>query len=393
MVNIYINEKWYDVSTFVNKHPGGSVISYYENQDATQVFQEFHRRSNIAGKLLTSLPTITDNFKFPSSVIVDDFQRWANLLESNGYFKPSIQHVCYRVFELIVIFSLASLVLYIGWTLSSMILYGIFSGRCGWVQHEAGHRSFTGIIKYDNIIQKITIGFGLLTSANMWNSMHNKHHATTQKVGYDIDLDTMPLVAFNKVFLKSNKVYKLLRYQAYTFLPITSGFFVMLFWIFYLHPRKIIRDRDYTQAIMTLSGHIIRSFIIKSITGWSLLSSYFMLMGTMYIAGIYLFGHFSLSHTFTPVVEKNENPNWIQYSLEHTVDINTKNPLVSWIMGYLNCQCVHHLFPQMPQFRQPEVSKQLAIFAKKWNIKYSQLGYFECWKRMLSNLDQVGKNY
>jgi hypothetical protein len=32
--------------------------------------------------------------------------------------------------------------------------------------------------------------------ANAWNGPHNKHHATPQKIGHDIDLDTAPLVAF-----------------------------------------------------------------------------------------------------------------------------------------------------------------------------------------------------
>jgi fatty acid desaturase len=30
----------------------------------------------------------------------------------------------------------------------------------------------------------------------MWNNMHNRHHATPQKIGQDMDIDTVPLVAF-----------------------------------------------------------------------------------------------------------------------------------------------------------------------------------------------------
>ena len=51
-------------------------------------------------------------------------------------------------------------------------------------------------------------------------------------------------------------------------------------------------------------------------------------------AGIYLFGHFSTSHTFTKTVKQDVFPTWVDYALYHTVDINTQNVFVSWIMGY-----------------------------------------------------------
>ena len=51
--------------------------------------------------------------------------------------------------------------------------------------------------------------------------------------------------------------------------------------------------------------------------------------------------------------------NEFDYALDHTVDINPENPLIHRIMGYLNCQVVHHLFPHMPQFRKPAVSRKL----------------------------------
>jgi len=50
------------------------------------------------------------------------------------------------------------------------------------------------------------------------------------------------------------------------------------------------------------------------------------------------------------------------------------------LMGYLNCQVIHHLFPDMPQFRQPEVSRRFIPFAKKWNLNYKVLSYYGAWK-------------
>ena len=397
---IYINQTCYDITDFVKRHPGGNVILYYEGQDATMVYKEMHRRSKKSDLFLNSLPVLENEPPVPvpkesKSDMQVDFEQWRTSLEERGFFKTDVQHVGYRLAELVGIFYLATWIL--SWnhwstTAIAIIMYGLFGGRCGWVQHEAGHRSFTGDILVDNFIQKATIGFGLLTSGSMWNHMHNRHHASTQKLGYDMDLDTMPFVLFNEEAYQSKKLLSkwLLKVQAYTFLPVTSGIFVMAFWIFYLHPRKILKDKDYVQGFFTACGHIVRPLVIYSMSDYSLVQSYGLHLTSMSIAGMYLFGHFSTSHTFMPVVQSDENPSWIEYSLNHTVDIDTQNPIVCWLMGYLNCQCIHHLFPQMPQYKQPQVSQELALFAKKWDLKYTQVSYFDAWSMTFQNMIDVG---
>jgi fatty acid desaturase len=328
-----------------------------------------------------------------------DFAVFRKSLEERGFFTPSYSHIVYRIIELVGLFGL-SLYMIQQNVIVAIFLMGLFGGRCGWLQHEGGHNSLTGNIKIDKIIQNVFIGYGLLTDGSMWNHMHNRHHATPQKIGHDMDLDTAPLVAFfDRALLKTKMssfvtffVKQWLRFQMYTFLPITSGVFVMLFWILYLHPRKIIRDKNIVQACIVLFGHISRVYAFMALGKVNIWYGLFYHFLSFWVSGVFLFGHFSLSHTFTPVIEKDENPSWVRYAVEHTVDIDTQNPLVSWIMGYLNCQVVHHLFPSMPQYRQPQVSKELELFCKKWNIEYKNIRYFEAWYLMCKNLDDVGKN-
>jgi hypothetical protein len=45
----------------------------------------------------------------------------------------------------------------------------------------------------------------------------------------------------------------------------------------------------------------------------------------------------------------------------------------------------------MPQYRGKEVSKDLIIFCKKWDIKYTIMSYREAWYHMLNNLNTVGE--
>lgn len=396
---IIIGEYSYDVTDY--KHPGGNIIKYMSGQDATNAFEEFHYRSKKARTILQSLPrTKIDSVKGEPTTeqkMLEDFVRFRKSLEDRGFFNPSYLHITYRILELFAIYSFAI------WSMkysiaASILLLGLFGGRCGWVQHEGGHNSFTGNIKTDKLVQNVFIGFGLLTDGSMWNSMHNKHHAATQKIGHDMDLDTAPLVLFynsKNIGIKSHPIIERLakwwlKYQVYTFLPITSGTIVMLFWILYLHPRKIIRDKNTTQAVIVTVGHVSRILLFMRIGEASFYRALLYHFFTLWVSGVYLFGQFSLSHTFMPTVESNENPNWVRYSLEHTVDIEPQNYAVSWIMGHLNNQVVHHLFPSMPQYRGPEVSKELVEFCKKWDLKYNIITYREAWDNMFANLRKVG---
>jgi len=419
--NIIIGEYSYDITDF--KHPGGNIIKYMEGQDATNVFEEFHFRSKKAKHILQSLPrTKIEHSKDEPTTeqkMLEDFARFRKSLEDRGFFTPSYSHITYRILELFAIYLFAIYTMQYS-IAASIVLLGLFSGRCGWVQHEGGHNSLTGNIKTDKILQNVFIGFGLLADGTMWNSMHYKHHATTQKIGYDMDLDTAPFVLFypsnldvskqirerfdvskgdihsspsiqggpNLFLEKSAKIW--LKYQVYTFLPITSGIFVSLFWLLYLHPRKIIRDKNTMQGLIVLGGHLSRLLLFMKMGNMTIYGALWCHFFSIWVSGVYLFGQFSLSHTFMPVVKESENPNWVRYSLEHTVDIEPDNFAVSWIMGHLNNQVVHHLFPCMPQYRGPEVSKELVVFCKKWDLQYNIVTYGEAWRKMFANLRRVG---
>lgn len=65
-----------------------------------------------------------------------------------------------------------------------------------------------------------------------------------------------------------------------------------------------------------------------------------------------------LSHDTLPA--HRPNPTLTGHSLPSLAG----NPVVSWMMGYLNYQVIHHLFPAMPQFRGYQCHQELQTLAK-----------------------------
>lgn len=438
---ITIDGTTYDITNF--DHPGGSIIGYaIGNEDAGDTFREFHARSKSAKTVLNALPKVenendnnNDNDyenvnsnatnKFQRDMI-RDYREMRDTLANIGCFEPDPIHIYFRLLEIAFFFGLgvwlAPYNIY-----ASMLAFIVFKTRCGWVQHEGGHLSLTGNKGIDRTIQAVTMGLAGGLSGTLWNTMHHKHHAAPQKLKHDIDLDTTPAVAFFKTAFEKNtngpaaSAYMSrwwMRMQAWLFLPVTNGIFVHLFWTYYLHPKRVVaaltaaqkggrggNENPLLEAVCILSCHTVLPAIFYWRGEFSAVSAYLLLMVCNFWNVMYLFGHFSLSHTFTDVIPETEHRLWFEYAIRHSVNISNKSALVTWVMGYLNFQIEHHLFPSMPQYKNAIAAPHVRAFCARWNgkngdsegnayeLKYVELGYLEAWRKMFANLSDVGKHY
>ena len=142
-------------------------------QDASDAFREFHFRSKKANAVLSSLPKKKkkqQSVQDPLSVqemMMEDFESLRSTLIEEGFFKPNFLHVCFRILECLGFFVFGLLLLAWNLPILSVISLGIFGARAGWIQHEGGHGSLTGNLKWDKIIQKSFLGFGLAASGSM----------------------------------------------------------------------------------------------------------------------------------------------------------------------------------------------------------------------------------
>jgi fatty acid desaturase len=120
-----------------------------------------------------------------------------------------------------------------------------------------------GNIAIDRSLQIVLYGLGCGMSGSWWRNQHNKHHSMPQKIGADVDLNTLPLVAFtNKVFKKMGLSQKLwIRMQAFLF-PLLTTFLVTIGWQFYLHPRHVVRTKNTAEGVTLIARYILWSLFI-----------------------------------------------------------------------------------------------------------------------------------
>uniref|UniRef100_A0A7S1Y1B1 Cytochrome b5 heme-binding domain-containing protein n=1 Tax=Phaeomonas parva TaxID=124430 RepID=A0A7S1Y1B1_9STRA len=409
---VLIDGRLYDVSSF--KHPGGSIIKFLTgNGDATEAYREFHMRSASADKMLASLPSRAA----PSDVLSrregngktslsEDYAALRKQLEEEGFFEPSMTECVYRTSEIIAMHLLGAYIFMtnesMGMKALGLVVLGLAQGRCGWLMHEGGHYSMTGHIPTDRVLQVAIYGIGCGMSGAWWRNQHNKHHATPQKLQHDVDLDTLPLVAFNEACIdkvRSPILKTWLRFQGALFIPV-SCLLVALGWQFYLHPRHIARSitskrnaargadkRAMGEAAALATRYALLFGGVFSGLTWG--QSWGCYLFYNFIGAAYIFTNFSLSHTHLPVSKPDEYLHWVEYSAIHTTNISP-NFLCNWWMAYLNFQIEHHLFPSMPQFRHPIVSPRVRALFEKHGMRYDERPYFSCLWETLMNLHNVG---
>lgn len=163
----------------------------------------------------------------------------------------------------------------------------------------------SGIIKIDRLLQIALYGIGCGMSASWWRNQHNKHHSMPQKLDYDVDLNTLPLVCFTeKVAKKIGLPLKVwIRLQAVMF-PVITTLLVALGWQFYLHPRHIVRTKNLAEASSLAVRFVV--FFIFIVPAFGLGNGFLLYLAYTWFGSNYIFLNFAVSHTHLPVVAKDD---------------------------------------------------------------------------------------
>lgn len=360
------------------KHPGGSIIKFWANKDdATSPILQFHSRE--LDRVKAIMRCLPQEPAVEPDALTRDFMALNAELRREGLFDPSYFHIAWRLAEIVLVGAAGFWLLNstTGW-LAGCILLGLCQGFCGWVQHECGHYSFTCVPKVDRFLNALTIGVGMGSSARWWRSAHNRHHAMPQRVGYDVDLETMPLILFNLGVLRGHKTKsRWLCYQQYLFLPVDT-LLANLLHQFYVTPKYCLERGQYL--------HLIPMTLHQLVFGWAI--GWQAWLVSSWVMTAYLHGNFALAHTHLPLAD--DTTDWLRYAFVHTSNIRSSWLCDHWMM-YLNYQVDHHLFPSMPQHKLRHAHERILTLARKHNLPYIEYSYWEAWKLTLGNLARVAE--
>lgn len=262
-----------------------------------------------------------------------------------------------------------------------IILGGVASAIGFNVMHDGAHGSFSSN-KLVNRFAAFSLNI-LGGNSFMWNVKHNIiHHAFTNVDGVDDDIDIQPWMRMSQ----TQKKYKLHKYQHIYFWLLYS--LLYLFWIFVLDYQKYFKSRIGNMELkkMSLSDHLV-------FWGFKLFHAFlfiglpiYMLGFTSWVIGFLIFTSFAglvlslvfqlahtVEHTAFPlpdeVTGKMENE-WAVHQIKTTANFATQNKVICWLVGGLNFQIEHHLFPKISHVHYPKISKIIREACNEYGIEY-----------------------
>ena len=262
------------------------------------------------------------------------------------------------------------------------ILIGLLTAAIGFnVMHDGGHGSYSK----HKIVNKLA-GFSLNLlggSAIMWNMKHNIiHHTYTNIDGVDDDIEAGAMLRF----ASSQKRRKFHRFQHYYFWFLYT--LLHLMWVFVGDYRKYFSRKigDIEMRKMTKREHLafwtaklVYVFMVVALpiytvgfVNW-LLGFLLVTMVTGFVISIV----FQLAHTVEqtsfpmPSEDSGKIENeWAIHQINTTANFATGNRLISWLVGGLNFQVEHHLFPKISHVHYPAISKIIKQTCNEYGIKY-----------------------
>lgn len=268
------------------------------------------------------------------------------------------------------------------WAILECVLMGCLVAAIGFnVMHDGAHGSFS---KYKFVNQLAAFSLNILGGNSfMWNVKHNViHHAYTNVDGVDDDIDIQPWMRMSA----TQKKYALHKYQHIYFWFLYSLLYI--FWIFVLDYQKYFKNRIGSMPLkkMNLSDHLVfwgfKLFHFFLFVGLPIYMVGFKswLIGFIIftcVAGLVLSLVFQLAHTVehTSFPMPNESTGkledeWAVHQIKTTANFATKNKVVCWLVGGLNFQIEHHLFPKISHVHYPAISKIIRKACEEYGITY-----------------------
>jgi linoleoyl-CoA desaturase len=109
-----------------------------------------------------------------------------------------------------------------------------------------------------------------------------------------------------------------------------------------------------------------------------------------FVLGVVMAVVFQLAHC----VEEAEFPlprcdtrrmehSWAVHQIETTVDFARNSPVVSWLLGGLNFQIEHHLFPRICHVNYPGISRVVEETCRQFGVRY--LEHASVWAGLASH--------
>lgn len=269
---------------------------------------------------------------------------------------------------------------------SLSLVFTFFIVQIGGFFHDAGHRAIFNSTKWNNFVGHIC-SFFLFDSIDAWMKKHNKHHANTNEVDEDPDLDN-PLHSFttSRFAKKTGLARLLLKNQVYTFYPLRLLFVVTRRVDAYSYFIETFRWSNSWKLLLFLIGAVI--WFVLPFFVFDVAKALVALLFINISGGFYLSNIFAPNHKGMPELKKGQEVSFMEQQIITSRNLKGGFLTELFFIG-LNLQIEHHLFTNCPRNKLKLITPHVKKLCRELGLEYTEVGIVETNKIILSELKQV----
>jgi fatty acid desaturase len=274
-------------------------------------------------------------------------------------------------------------------TLAVAPLVGVMFTQVAFIGHDAGHNQVFGTRRSNHLLG-LTVGNALIgLSFGWWVPKHNAHHAHPNEMGRDPDIgEGVPLAPSGAPGNSRGPLASwLARSQAPLFFPLmllrSSGMHV-------LGIKRLLRRRDHASAVeaslIMLHAAVYLTVVLLVLSPLKALA---FVAVQQAVFSLYLGISFAPNHKGMPIIESATQTGYARRQVITARNISG-GPFTTFMLGGLNRQIEHHLFPSMPRPNLRRVERLVRDFCAATDLGYREETFAGSFRQILHHLSDVG---
>ncbi|MCK8609352.1 acyl-CoA desaturase [Agromyces sp. C10] len=276
------------------------------------------------------------------------------------------------------------------WQLLTAVAFAVLFTQTAFLGHDAAHRQIFRSGRWNDWISLILGDFFVGMSYGWWQHKHTRHHANPNQVGVDPDID-LPVIAVTPdraAKARTPLVRWVMSHQGAFFFPILllEGLSLHASSVRRVFQRAPVARRPVEIAFLgvRIVGYVALVFLVLS-PG---VAAAFLAV-QLGVFGVYMGMSFAPNHKGMPLVPKSLKLDFLRRQVLMSRNIRG-NRVLDFMMGGLNYQVEHHLFPSMPRPHLGRAAPLIAAYCRERGVAYTVTGLWQSYGIVLRYINRVG---
>jgi len=274
------------------------------------------------------------------------------------------------------------------WQLVTAAYLAVVFTQVAFVGHDAGHRQLFRSRRANDLVGLVHANLLVGVSFGWWVDKHNAHHTNPNHEDLDPDISITALAfTADQASSKHGLVRLIARYQAWLFFPL------LLLEATHLHlasAKAIVRGSGRANTVegLLLLAHVA-AYLAAVVWVLSPLQAVAFVIVQQGLFGLYLGCAFAPNHKGMPTLTEADQLDFLRRQVLTSRNVAGSRS-VDWLLGGLNYQIEHHLFPNMPRPNLRHAQPLIRAFCHQHGLPYTEASLFGSYAQALRHLHTVG---